>query len=203
MWRDVPIFAGPIISRPVENINDISLQCGGIRSILANRIIAKEFQDWSQLSGDTIFWSGRSLGTIAKYAVQASTGPKTGGALPISYPVPEQTIADDANHQRTYHGFDIQNLSCDAVLTKLSNVINGPDIMFRPRLLDASRIVWDMWTGTEGSPRITQNNSFLWDTTSTRGPVTDISIASTGTHMTNRVYSVGAGKDQGTLNYCF
>lgn len=198
MWRDVPVFAGPIVSRPIEDFNNIDLDCAGIRSILADREVVQEFTDWTQLSSSSISYSGLSLGTIAKRVVQASMQ-KTGGALPITFPVPEQTTADDANHTRTYEGFDIQNLSCDAVLTKLSTVVNGPDIMFRPRLIDAAHLVWDMWTGTEGQPRISQSQTHIWDTNAVQGPVSDLSIVSTGSYMVNRVYSSGAGTDQGTL----
>lgn len=209
MWRDVPIFAGPIISRPLEDFNDIQLDCGGIRSILADRLVAEDFSpppvktewtfgDWSVLPKSVLIYSGMSLGTIAKRVVQQGQI-KSGGALPIAYPIPDQLTANDATHTRTYEGFDVQNISVDAVLTKLSNVVNGPDIMFRPRLLDDSRMVWDMFTGTEGQPRIAQTQTHIWDTDASMGSVSDLSIVSTGSYMVNRVYSVGAGSDQGTL----
>lgn len=198
MWRDVPIFAGPIISRPLEDFNNIKLDCSGIRYILTDRYVSKEFADWSQLAGSTIAYSGVSLGTIAKYVVQASLA-KAGGGLPIAYPIPDQSGPNDADHQRTYNGFDLQNISCDAILTKLSNVVDGPDIMFKPRLIDDSRMVWDLWTGTAGQPRIAQTDLHVWDTDATKGQVADLSIVSTGSYMVDRVYSIGNGQDVGTL----
>jgi hypothetical protein len=197
-WNGIPILAGPILSRPTETFDEIQLDCGGIRNLLARRYVVPEQSDWSKLSTQTIFYKGLGLGTIAKRVVQVSQN-KPGGSLPITFPVADQTVADDADHQRTYDSFNLANLDCDAVLTKLSNVTNGPDIMFKPRLLDDSHLVWDMWTGTEQDPRIRQNLKPVWDTTPNKGSVVDLQVTMTGAYQVHRVYSVGAGQDQGTL----
>lgn len=199
LWKDVVVFAGPIVSRPLEDFNNIKLDCSGIRILFTDRFVTQEFLDWSQLATSSLTYTGMSLGTIAKRAVQASMN-KSGGALPIAFPVPDELgYADDADHQRTYEGFNIANINCDKLLTDLSNVSRGPDIMFKPRLLDASRVVWDFWTGVAGQPRIAQSNLLVWDTDAATGQVADLSIVSTGAYMTNRVYSTGAGTDQGTV----
>jgi hypothetical protein len=199
MWRNVPVFAGPIVSRPLEDFNNIKLDCSGIRILFTDRFVTQEFRDWSGLAKSELFYSDMSLGTIAKRAVQASMN-KAGGSLPISFPVPDQFgYGDDADHQRTFEGFNIANLNCDKLLTDLSKVARGPDIMFKPRLLDSSRLMWDFWTGTEGQPRIAQNNLLVWDTDAATGQVADLSVVSTGSYMTNRVFSTGAGTDQGTV----
>lgn len=197
-YNDNPIYAGPIIGRPYESWGSLSIDCGGIRSILARRLAALEVQDWSQLSKTVVEYHGLSLATIAKRVVQLSMN-KSGGPLPISFPVPEQTTVDDADHQRTYRGFNIQNLVTDDVLTKISNVQHGPDIMFRPKMLNASQITFEMWTGSEGQPRIPQNITPVWDTTPVMGSVSDMQMTTTGAYQTNRVYAVGAGTDEGTL----
>lgn len=198
-WRGYPMFAGPMISRPQETATTIKLNCSGIRAVLMNRLVAQEFTDWSKLPKSTIHFEKMSLATIAKRVVQASLE-KSGGSLPIAYPVPDEIFTGPSlTHERNYEGFNISNLSTDAVLTKLSEVVAGPDVMFRPRLLDASRLVWDMWTGTNDSPRISQSKLPVWDISPTQGQVADLSIVSTGSYMVNRVYSVGAGQDQGTL----
>lgn len=193
-----PIYAGPIIGRPFESFTTLSVDTGGMRSILARRVVAPELTDWTQLSKSTTAYHGMSLATIAKKVVQLSQQ-KTGGSLPISFPVPEQTTADDADHQRTYRGFNIQNLFTDDVLTKISNVQHGPDIMFRPRLLNDSQLTFDMWTGSEGQPRIPQTQTPVWDTTPVKGWVADMQMTTTGAYQTYRVYAIGAGTDEGTL----
>lgn len=202
-YGDVPVFAGVITGQPQENFNDVELDCVGIRAILANRVVAQEFTDWSKLAKSQIAYYKLGLGTIAKRVVQA-VQEKPGGALPISFPVPDETqdgtpALDDLDHQRVYEGYDLQNITCDAVLTKLSEVHNGPDIMFRPRMADGGTVTWDMWTGTEGDPRISQQDLHVWDTNASLGAVVDLSIVTSGAYQTNRVYSLGAGSGRGTL----
>lgn len=198
MWRDVPVFAGPIVSRPLEDENNIKLDCAGVRAYLGRRFVAQEFTDWNALPFSSYSFMNLSLGTIAKRYVQASMM-KSGGQLPINFPLPDESGPADADHQRNLQGFNIQNLLCDDLLTNIAQVSHGPDIMFKPRLLDDSRFVWDMWTGTANEPRIRQIQTAVWDTTAEAGQTTSLSIVSTGSYETNRVYSVGAGTDQGTL----
>lgn len=197
-YDERPIYAGPIIGHPYESWTTLNLDCGGLRSLFARRIVAQEMTDWTQLAKSVVEYRGLSLATIAKRAVQLSML-KSGGSLPVTFPVPEQTAADDADHQRTYRGFNIQNLFTDDVLTKISNVQQGPDIMFRPRLLNDSQLTFDMWTGSENSPRIPQKITPVWDTTPVSGSVADFQMTTTGAYQTNRVYAVGAGMDEGTL----
>lgn len=200
MWNNFPLFAGPIVSWPTETEDELSLSCAGIRSIFARRTVFGDITDWSKLAKD-VAWliTQRSLGTIAKEIVK-SAQLKAGGALPVSYQIPDEFAAtNDADHQRLYQGFDIKNVFVDDVLTKLSNVAGGPDIMFRPRIIDQTALTWDLYTGTEKQPRIAQDHVTVWDTTSQTSPVSGLSIVSTGTYLTHRVYSIGAGQDQGTL----
>lgn len=194
MWNGTPIVAGPIISRPYESYDRIDLDCVGIRSILTRRYVTAELANWSQLAASSITYKGLSLGTIAQRVVKQAQA-KSGGALPISYPIPEQTAANDADHTRTYRGFNIQNISADDILTKLSDVIDGPDIMFRPRLVDPSELTFDMLHGTEDRPRIAQTHTPTWDITPEFGSVSHVQVVSTGTYQTNRVFGLGAGQD--------
>jgi hypothetical protein len=197
-FRGVPVVAGPILARQSESFDTLSLTCGGIRSILAKRLVTTELQDWSGLNKSVVSFSGLSLGTIGKRVVQQAMAKKA-GPLPISFPVPEQTVVNDANHERNYRGFNLQNINAHDVLTKLSNVIDGPDIMFKPRLIRDDTLTFDMWTGTEKQPRIYQKFTPVWDTTAERGQVVDMSTIVTGSYQTNRTYSLGAGQDEGLL----
>lgn len=196
LWDNVPIAAGPIITRPSESFDTVTIGCGGIRSILANRLVAPEAygENWEAFSKEKIYYSGLSLATIAKYAVEASQR-KKGGRLPISYALADMT----GLHERTYQSFNVSNISCDDVLTKLSNVIGGPDIMFRPRLVQPNVLTFDLWTGTDKQPRIYQKYSPVWDTTPSRGMVSNMNVIVTGTYQTSRVYATGDGQDEGTM----
>lgn len=198
MWDGLPIVGGPIISRPSENIDNVSFTCGGIRSVLAHRTVTAEQTNWDLLGESIVSFSGLSLGTIAKKVVQQAQM-KPAGMLPISFPIADQTAANDANHERTYKGFNLQNLKCDDVLTKLSNVLDGPDIMFKPRLIADNKLTFDMYYGTENHPRIKQRSVPVWDTTAAMGQVSDMTVNYTGTYQTSRVYSTGAGQDKKLL----
>lgn len=199
MYDGVPIVAGPLVARPAESFRFIYLEARGIRQVLTRRLVIREMSDWSKLASDVVQYKGLSLGTIAKRVVQLSTSPKAGGSLPISYPIPDQTVVDDADHQRTYKGYNLANLYTHDVLTKLSEVSRGPDIMFRPRLVREDQLTFDMLYGDEHDPRITQKITPLWDTSASNGAVVDMDIVHTGTYQTDRVFATGAGIDAGTL----
>lgn len=197
-WEDQPIVAGPILTRPNETFDTVSLTCGGIRSVLAKRLVINEQTNWDNLNKSIVSYSGLSLGTIAQRVVKQSQL-KPGGSLPISFPLPEENVTNDADHQRNYRGFNVQNINCHDVLTKLSNVINGPDIMFKPRLTSPNKLTFDMWHGTEKEPRIYQRDIPVWDTTAVNGSASELSVIVTGSYQTSRVFSTGAGQDEGVL----
>lgn len=198
MYDDVPVFAGPIIDRPDEQHDHIYVNCKGIRAIFEKRLVIQEQTNWDLLPKTVVQWKGLSLGTIAKKAVQLSMQKPSGG-LPIYFPIADQTAANDADHQRTYKGFNIQNINCDDILTKLSDVSRGPDIMFRPKLLSDNQLGWDMVYGSEQNPRIPQKNTVVWDNTADQGGIASLRVITTGAYQTSRVFSSGAGTDAGTI----
>lgn len=245
-WNGQPIVAGPIITRPSESFTVVTIGCGGIRSMLAKRVVAEDMANtgWANFNQGLVTFSGLSLGTIAKRVVDISQQ-KTGGRLPITYAMPDEGVSaipaglpacnfedgstgpnpcywdaqvqgnglgesfafidgeyiyeSDSSHERNYRSFNVSNLGCDDVLTKLSNVIGGPDIMFRPKLLRPDLLTFELWTGTEKQPRIYQKYTPVWDTTPSKGMVSNMNVIVTGTYQTSRVYATGAGQDEGTL----
>lgn len=211
-WNGIPIVAGPINARPTQNFNNIKVTCGGIRSILAKRLIINELSSWESLEDKdfvnawTIQWSGLSYGTIAKRVVEKAMQ-KPGGGLPIRFPVPDQEETDDLQldirkrpHTRTYHGFNVQNNYCNDILTELSTTENGPDIMFRPVMFDESHVGWEMWTGlNDKQPQIYQDTVTVWDTTADFGYVPEIELQESGSDQAFRWFGVGGGSGGGTL----
>jgi hypothetical protein len=71
--------------------------------------------------------------------------------------------------------------------------------MFRPKIVRDNQLTFEMWHGTEKQPRIFQKYTPVWDTTPEKGNVVDVSTITTGSYQTFRVYSLGAGQDEGTL----
>lgn len=198
MWNGEPVVAGPIITHPTETLDVIKINCGGVRSVLQGRVLVNEQMNWDLLAASApIMYTNMSLGTIAKRVVQ-DVQKKPAGSLPISYPIEDESSAT-ADHQRTYQPFNLQNINADDILTKLSDVTDGPDVLFKPRLISDNRLTFDMWHGTEDQPRIQQSRTIVWDTTPAAGNISDISVVYTGTYQASRVYSTGAGTDAGLL----
>lgn len=156
---------------------------------------------------DTKF-KDKSYATLAKYAVQESMT-KLGGQLPIRFPVPDSTHIDPTTfggqhvpvekrpHYRRYAGYEGLSNNVDVVLTSLSEMDQGPDIMFRP-MLSGESIYWDMLTGkSDSSPEIGNIGDTVWDTTAVGGHITNLSVQYSGSNMTNRAFGIGAGSDGG------
>lgn len=194
-YNNKPIIGGPLVNLPSESFTELKLSGLGIRGILARRKVTQEIfgPDWTSMPQTEVNLTNRSLGTIAKEAVKISQQ-KKGGALPISYPVPSES----GTHMRNYMGFNVSNINTDQVLTKLANVRNGPDILFRPRVTAASKLTFDMWHGTNDNPRIQQSTDIpTWDMTPEKGSMDNFRLTTTGAYQSFRVYSSGAGTDKG------
>jgi len=204
-----PWLAGPVVEPPEEARETVTLTCRGIGAILEQRVVlAKDFlpggssasRDTAQeLAESVVRRSGMSLGTIAQEVVKLSTDAKTGGHLPIRFASPRET--GSKLNERTYWGYNLANNLSWKRLTELSNVLKGPDIMFRPEWEDETHtsIVWAMHHGTVAQPAIAQEWEMSLDTTAPRGPVASPKVTHDGTDVVNRVYWTGAGEDQGTL----
>jgi hypothetical protein len=199
MWNGRPIFAGPIIARPAESWTTFRVECKGIRALFDRRFVVEELSNWSSdLGRSKVIYDGYDHGTVAQLVVKKIMA-KPGGSIPISFPVPETAPTYvDKDHQIKYDGYNLGSISGNNALTELSNKTNGPDIMFRPRLIDANSLVWDMMRGNETQPTIPQEIMPIWDTTTENGQVTDLDIVTTGTYVTNRMFATGAGQNEYT-----
>lgn len=198
-WNGTPIFAGPIIAMPTETFYGFRLECKGIRAVLQHRFVIKEQEDWAYLAASKVRYDALSFGTIAQRVVRLCME-KPGGSLPISFPLPESTAPGDKEHQRTYAGYNLGNINGDQVLDKLSSISNGPDIMFRPKLVDGNTLTFEMWHGlSEAYPYIPQTKTPVWDTTAVQGEVTDLDMTTTGTYQVNRVFATGANQNESLI----
>ncbi|MEX3609773.1 hypothetical protein VVR12_01835 [Rothia sp. LK2588] len=178
-----PLAAGPITDWGTEDGHSLQVSASGIRTIFEKRTV------WENLS-----YTGLSLGSIAWRLVQHGMD-KPGGGLPIVHGAPDES----GIHQRTYERWNLANNAVEKRLTELSEVINGPDIMFRPRWKDDShrQIVWDFVHGTNLDPYIAQSWTPDFDTTTALSDIAGVDITSTGKHLVNRVWYTGAGEGEG------
>lgn len=181
-----PLIAGPITSYGTEKSDTLDLQASGIRKILEKRTIAQNLS-----------FKNLSLGTIAWKIVEHVNTVKPGGSLPIVHGTPEEV----APHECNYEGWNLSNNVVDKRLTELSEVINGPDIMFRPVWANEhkTRIRWEMVHGTEVYPFIPQARTPDFDTTATASQIGDVSITSAGDFLVSRVWATGSGEGEGIL----
>jgi hypothetical protein len=197
-YHGLPIFAGPITAIPSESFQGFKVECKGIRSILERRLVINELPDWSALRANKVTYSGVSFATMAQRVVKLGME-KPGGALPISFPIPELAATADSEHQKTWWGYDLGNNSVDDVLNKLSGLTGGPDVMFKPRIVDGHTLTFDMLHGlNEEDPFIQQAYTPIWDTTAVNSQVTDLDLTTSGSYQTNRVFATGDGSNTST-----
>lgn len=208
-WRDSegrlrPWLLGPITNLPEEHRerDTAKFQCKGFGALLEQRILLNRDYgrlDMQSLAESVVTRRGMSLGTIAQEIVALAIDPKLGGQLPVSYGTPREE--GSGLNERTYEGFNVANNDLMKLVTALTNVINGPDIMFRPRFTDSSQrfVEWEMVNGTVAQHNIAQTWAMDLDTTSSRSPLSEITPRNDSSALTNRVYWTGAGEDEGTL----
>lgn len=193
---EIPWVAGPIESHPSETRDTIEFAFRGIRSIYEKRLVTSD--NALSVRRNKVY-KGLSLGSIAQEVVKLSHD-RPGGDLPIRFVSPYEKFSGD-KHTRTYEWWNLANIKTHDVLTKLSDVRGGPDIMFRPEWANENKthIVWAMYHGTEAQPAIAQNRVADFDMNSSDSGVIDWSLVSTGGHRTNRVWASGAGEGSGTF----
>lgn len=182
-----PITGGPVTGWPSETREELVLDWAGPRRIFERRYLEGTVD---------VKLTGMSLGGIAWALVEAGMA-KPGGALPIVRGTP----AEAGDHQRTFEWWNVANNAVDKRLEELSNVIDGPDVMLRPRWATEARtrVVWALVTGTSVNPTIAQDWLPDWDTTAARSGVEAIGIKSSADHLAGRVWATGAGEGAGTV----
>lgn len=149
----------------------------------------------------------KTYASLARMAVEISLK-KNGGQLPITFPVPITKFTDPAKHPdgtvfkehekphyRRWAGYQGMSINVDAVLTELSELDNGPDILFIPKL-NGSRIYWEMITGKNDSfPEFVGDHEPIWDTTVHNGTISNLTLQYSGSKQTNRAFAIGGGSD--------
>lgn len=200
----VPWILAPISQRPTEDRDTDSAQftCRGIGMLLEKRtLFARDFApgEESDLVKSVFSRKGMSLGTIAQDIVRASTEEKVGGYLPLRYASPRE-VASGLN-ERNYEGHNMANNGTWKLLTELTEVINGPDIAFRPEFVDDSPeyVRWAMYHGTRAQPTIAQEWMMDLDATAPEGPVVDLVPKFSDSERAQKVYWTGAGEGAGVL----
>lgn len=148
----IALAAGPVQGDPFAFPRSSTVNAAGAWEYFTHRLILPP--GTVKPSEVTSAWSGLSLRTMPKRIVQqACSWPHAG--LPIDY---EPDVSGTA--QREYPGGDRMWVA-DA-LKNLTEVENGPDITFRPKIMpDQRHVRWDLLTG---DPDLTQAGAdHYWD----------------------------------------
>lgn len=193
----VPVFAGPIITRPFDKT--VTINAGGIRSILDRRKLI----NWAgPYQGQSLQWSGMSLGSIGINVVQYVTGTspypaKAGASLPIIYPTIETDT--DPTHVKTYAGYNLK--TAGSALTDLAGLINGPESDFVPVWSDGNRsaINYIMKIGTNEQPLLTTSSAISLDATQPKSTVKKLTYTEDASGVATRQWGNGSGTDVDTL----
>ena len=183
-----PVEAGPITDYGTESSDKLPLVAAGIRKVFEHRVIAQNLS-----------FAGVSLGDIAWGLVEHAMDVKPGGGLPVEHGQPVEA----ADRVRNYHRWNLSNNTVDKLLTELSEVINGPDIMFRPVWSDDThrRIKWVLVHGTHRFPGIPQKYTPDFDMTAPATGMTEPVVNSTGQSLRCRVWATGSGEGDGIKRF--
>lgn len=185
--------AGPIWNT-AYNIDSgkMAINAAGLRSYWQFRFVLPALIEAGVLpEGHDTVLTAMSYRTIMKRLVQQAQE-WTGGSVPV---VLEPDFP--GTNERTYRGHELHVV--DEKLKQLSEVENGPDLMFNPRYTTSARthIEWVMETG---DPELTSTTPHKWDMTGLPRPaVKGASVTRDGSVLTNRNYQTG-GSEEGDLD---
>ena len=184
LWDGVPIAGGPIGSPVEASLTEVRVMVDSLGALFARRHVVPE---QSYGAARQLHWKNLTLGSIAARVVGQGMA-KPAGALPIDFPPDKQ-----GGHERTFQGFNVANLDVRGVLAKLANVEQGPDIQFRPKIIDETRFGWDLLTG---NPHLGQSTIHDWEQGSP--DVLTVDALLSAEFVAHRVYAVGGESDVST-----
>ena len=194
---DRVIEAGPIWARSWDDAaGALTIRAAGLQSVFDHRLVLRNDIEWNApfaIARASLSWSGLSLGTIQKRLVQTALA-HTGGDLPVVLQ------ADEAGpHTRTYPGAEMATVA--QRLDELSQVINGPEFAFEPRLTaDRLGVEWVMRTGTLADPLLHQAGlDWVASATASRGSIAGLTVTEDASSVATRAFAKGSGTDEASV----
>lgn len=142
---------------------------------------------------NAIYYGGMSLRGIASEVGRLCTDYKPAGQLPIDWTY----LGEKGKHERTYDGFDVGNNSCADVLDKITNVLSGPDMQFRPYLADNQHVRLRFLAGSDSDIYLGQSVVHSLSCFPGGGSLQDVQVDFG--YPTERVYGTGSGTDEAQL----
>lgn len=197
---ELPWFAGPITAPPAEYTDSLSFSVSGIRSIFERRFLSDRdyaLDEMADFKNGKVVYEDTHLAYIAQDIVRKGMD-KTGGYLPIRFAT--SVPSSGGGHERTYNNYDVANNNIHKRLSELSDVIGGPDVMFRPEWAGAGNrrfMRWAMHTGTAHSPVIPQSWEMVIDGSAPQPQISELTMNVDGSHYATRSYATGSGQGSG------
>lgn len=186
LWNGVPVVGGPINPTVEIDRTGVKVTIDSYWDILARRYMVSETEYSAHRQ---IAATDRQLYSIASHILQTVMN-KPSGALPLVLPGWAY-----GSHTRTWQGFNVVNLGATKLLEEIANVVNGPDLVLRPRV-NGQKFEWVLVHGTDTNPHIGQDTLHDWEELSQWAGELTATLSSA--YVAHRVYAVGDGSDVGT-----
>lgn len=134
-------------------------------------------------------WTMTLSGSLADIARGLVAQTLRSGPLPVVLPA-----VTGGTHERTYLGADFATVA--SRLSELTQVIDGPEIIFDPRLAgEGTSLSWHMLTGTPELVSATHS----WDARRRAVPLIDLSVEEDASDMVGDSWARGGSREDQTL----
>lgn len=190
-----PVLWGSLGTR-TDTWLDTSFSLDSALTLLASRYLVNEGEFGANADGTTsgtIRLENLSYRGIMCELIRRCTSAKPGGELPIDL----NYAGEAGTRAREYTQYDIQNNSCADLIENLCNVINGPDVQFRPYLADANHVRLDFLAGSDGDVYLGQGTVHTLTCFPGGGTIQELTVDHASPVM--RVYATGSGDDEAQI----
>lgn len=186
-WGEVPVYAGPIVSRRVDMATGaLTLEHSELWRLLARRYLWG-VGDWA--ANKTLVLDGRTKrGLVRSLVTRVALDNETASPrwpLPVVVPAPEP-----GPHHRTYYSYHFGK-GMDLVEDVLGEV-DGPDLAFRPEWASSGSVRWNAEIGTPllTGPRL----ETVWGVE--ESPVAGLVYTEDGSDQLTGAFALGEGTEQ-------
>lgn len=186
-WDDVPVYAGPIVSRSVDMATGaLTLEHAELWRLLERRYIWG-VGDWAK--DKTLVLDGRTKrGLVRSLVTRAAVDNDTASPrwpLPVVVPAPEP-----GPHHRTFYAYHFERPM--GLVEDILGEVDGPDLAFRPRWGTSRQVEWLCEIGTPEltGPRL----DAVWGVP--ESPIAGLKYTEDGKDQLTGAFALGEGTEQ-------
>lgn len=192
--RGVPLMWG-VLGERHDTWWDTTFPLYSPLTLMDSRYVIREGRFATGKSTDTVTFQNLSLRGVAAECGYLGVQAKNGGTLPIDW----NYRGEKGSHQRmSYQAWNVQNLSVKHVQTNLSNVINGPDMTYRPYWSDSQHARVNFLAGSDGDVFLDMKHPpIVLNAFPGGGSLGDMEVDYSLPYQ--RVYATGSGTDAATI----